>query len=133
MDTLKIHSGVVRLNIEDEYGHSRGIFAFNPEDIESLKNIYKLQDEINQKQVELQEVANNCKTLDEKVEFITKTVQYYKGVIDRCFGEGTSQIVFGDCNTLEMFSDFLEGIMPYYEKANERRLAKYKKAKKSGK
>lgn len=133
METLKIHSGVVRLNIEDEYGHSRGVFSFNPKDLEQMSRIYKLREEIGQKQTEIQQKAAKLETMDEKVDFIMEVVHYYRELIDKCFGEGTSDLVFGECNTLEMFGDFLDGITPYYEKANAERLAKYKKPKKSGK
>lgn len=128
MESLQVRTGQISLKILDDNGDVRGIFKFNPDDIESAKRVRTLQLELATKETELEEKANKCETEDEKVDFLCETVHYFRGVIDKCFGEGTSDILFGDACCLDMFADFFNGISPYYEKASKARLAKYKQA-----
>ena len=37
-------------------------------------------------------------------------------ILDKFLGKGTCQAIFGDYNDKEMFADFLEGLMPEFEK-----------------
>lgn len=127
MDSLQIKTGVVNLRILDDEGNERGIFKFNPEDIESAKRVIELQDKLVASEEAFAERCKDCKTAEEQLSLLTETIDYYKGIIDECFGEGTSQLVFGDAHTLSMFGDFIEGITPYYKKASEKRTAKYRK------
>lgn len=130
MDSLQVRTGQISLRILDDNGDERGIFKFNPEDIESAKQVVALQGELEEKRAEFESKIETCNTTDEKIELLSETVSYFKGLVDKCFGEGTSEIVFGNANTLSMFTDFFEGIMPYYEKASKKRIAKYDKVKK---
>lgn len=127
MDSLQIKTGQVSLRILDDEGNERGIFKFNPEDIESAKRVIELQDKLVASEESFAERSKECKTAEEQLALLTETVDYYKGLIDECFGEGTSQLVFGDARTLSMFGDFIEGITPYYKKASEKRTSKYRK------
>lgn len=125
MDSLKISTGRVRLQIVDEAGNQRGIFSFNPSDIQSAKRIIEIQKEFEAKNSEFQARINNAETLEEKVTILDDLVSYFESVIDDCFGSGSSQILFGDDKSVEMFYDFFDGITPYYEKASKERMAKY--------
>ena len=127
MESLKIRTGSVSLQILDDAGLERGVFTFNPEDIESAKRVIGLQQELEHKQSELDVKAENCETDEEKVNLLIEAVDYLEDLIDKCFGTGTSNLLFGDAKTLSMFSDFFEGITPYYEKASKARMAKYSK------
>ena len=130
MDSLQVRTGQVSLRILDDSGEERGIFRFNPEDIESAKKLLALQEELTNKNDEFVEREKQCKTADERIALLSETVTYFRGLIDNCFGEGTSDLVFGNAHTLSMFSDFIEGITPYYTKASAKRTAKYKKSAK---
>ena len=103
MDSLKISTGRVRLQIVDEAGNQRGIFSFNPSDIQSAKRIIEIQKEFEAKNSEFQARINNAETLEEKVTILDDLVSYFEGVIDDCFGSGSSQILFGDDKSIEMF------------------------------
>ena len=127
MDSLQVRTGQVSLRILDDAGEERGIFRFNPEDVESAKRVLELQDELVRKNDEFKEANKNCKTADERIALLSETVNYFRGLIDNCFGEGTSDLVFGNAHTLSMFSDFIEGITPYYAQASKKRTAKYRK------
>ena len=134
METLKIHTGQVCLNIVDDSGESRGVFKFNPNDITVAKRIYSLQGTIADKQKEYEERVNQAEASEESsIELLEEIVQYFRGVIDDIFGAGSSNILFGDACSISMFDDFFEGITPYYQKASEARVQKYKKVKGSTK
>jgi hypothetical protein len=130
MDSLQVRTGQISLRILDDDGEERGIFRFNPKDIESAKRVILLQDELNAKLEEYSERNEKCKTAEERVELLSESVNYLRGIIDDCFGEGTSDIVFGTAHTLTMFSDFIEGITPYYTAASKERTNKYRKSSK---
>lgn len=125
MESLQIRTGEIKLQILDDSGEERGIFKFNPEDVKVAERIMGLQEEFQIKQKEFQAKVPECETAEAQVKLLTEIVDYFKGLVDECFGVGTSALVFGDSNTLGMFEDFFTGITPYYQKASEKRLAKY--------
>lgn len=125
MDSLQIRSGRIKLQILDDSGEERGIFSFNPNDIESAKRVVEVQKEFEIKNKEFQIKSKECTTTEEKIKLLDEVVLYFRELIDNCFGEGSSQILFGDEKSIDMFYDFFEGITPYYEKASEDRMAKY--------
>ena len=130
MDSLQVRTGQISLRILDDAGEERGIFRFNPEDIESAKKVVSLQGTLEEKSKEFEARNAECKTAEEKLELLAETVDYFRGMIDDCFGEGTSDLVFGNAHTLSMFTDFIEGITPYYSQASAKRTSKYVKSKK---
>lgn len=127
MDSLQVRTGQVSLRILDDEGNERGIFRFNPEDVESARRVVALRDELDAKQEEFVTREKECDTAEKKIDLLNETVDYFKGAIDSCFGVGTSALVFGEAKSLSMFADFLAGITPYYTKASEKRLNKYRK------
>ena len=126
MESLKIRTGEVRIRILDDRDEERGIFKFNPEDIETTKKFLNVQKEFEVKQKEFLDKSELCNTPDKKIELLSEIVDYLKTTIDDCFGQGSSQILFGDSCSLTMFEDFFEGITPYYEQASQARIEKYK-------
>lgn len=130
MDSLQVRTGQVSLRILDDAGEERGIFRFNPEDIESAKKVISLQSTLEEKNQEFIKRNEACKTAEERIELLSETVTYFRGMIDECFGAGTSDLVFGNAHTLSMFTDFIEGIIPYYSQASAKRTSKYQKPKK---
>lgn len=129
MESLQIRTGQISLNVLDDQGESRGVFKFNPSDIESAKQVNLVQKEFEQREVEYQQRAEKCETVEDKVALLEEVVDYMEQSIDRVFGQGSSKILFGDAKTLSMFDDFFNGIAPYYNKAAEERMAKYNKKK----
>lgn len=127
MESLQIRTGQISLMILDDAGDERGVFKFNPEDIELAKKVMNIQAELNVKTAEYEERSKFCETTESKVELLSEAVNYFKELVDTCFGEGTSALVFGDANTLSMFEDFFNGITPYFEKASKKRMEKYRK------
>lgn len=132
MESLQIRTGQVRLQILDDQGNERGIFTFNPEDVEDAKRALDLREEFDAKVKDFEERSAHCETNAEKMDLLSEVVRYFRGLVDQCYGEGSSQLLFGEAKTLSMFKDFFDGIMPYYQKASDARISKYKKEK-SGK
>ena len=129
MESLQIRTGRIRLEILDDTGNSRGIFSFNPTDVESAKKVMNLQHELTVKNKEFTDKANACTQPEEQVDLLNEIVNYFEGVIDEIFGAGSSLTLFGKHKSLSMFYDFFDGIMPYYQRASEQRMAKYIKPK----
>lgn len=130
MESLKISTGQISLQILDDNGEPRGVFKFNPQDIESAKQFVRIKNELTDKQLEFDARSSVCNTEEERVELLSEIVDYFNDLIDKCFGSGSSEILFGGAKTLSMFADFFEGITPYYEKASNSRLSKYNKKSK---
>lgn len=125
MESLQVRTGEVSLQILDDQGDVRGIFKFNPEDVQSAKNVVALMEDFKVKQVEFGERTKTCTTPEEQVDLLVEIVNYFENMVDQCFGPGSSQLIFGNSKTLSMFEDFFNGITPYYQKASEKRVAKY--------
>mgnify|MGYP007069897880 CR=1 FL=1 len=131
MQSLQVRTGEIKLQILDDAGEERGIFKFNPTDIESAKKVLSFQAELNSKQVEFEEQAKKCETPEEKINLLDEVCTYFNNLIDECFGAGSSQLLFGGAKTLSMYDDFIQGIIPYYQKASKDRVAKYSPKKTS--
>lgn len=134
MPSLQIHTGEVRLQILDDAGEVRGIFKFNPTDIEAAKRLLKIQEDFESKETEFQKKAEEIEksgSTSDKINLLSELCQYIEGEIDECFGEGSSKILFGNSVSIDMFNDFFNGITPYYEKASKERLAKYQEKNKA--
>jgi hypothetical protein len=125
MESLQVKTGQVSLRILDDAGNERGVFRFNPTDVQSATRLFELQSEFEQRQKELEEKEKQCVTPQEKGQFMVECIDYLRNGIDSVFGEGSSQLLFGNAHTLSMFYDFFHGITPYYQKASEQRMAKY--------
>lgn len=127
MESLQVRTGQISLQILDDYGEVRGVFKFNPQDIESAKRVFALQNELPVMQEEFERKIASAKTEEEKINILSGIVDYFNQAIDECFGKGSSDILFGGARTLSMYEDFFTGITPYYQKAGESRVKKYKK------
>ena len=54
MESLQVRTGQISLRILDDAGEERGIFRFNPEDVESARRVVSLQKELDEKQREFE-------------------------------------------------------------------------------
>jgi len=136
MSNININTGEIRLTINDD--ESR-VIAFNPNDLEFVNNLYELLADLENKEKEYKakeaEIDKNTEVnsygipvnLKEKLELLKETCSYMRGKVDTVFGEGTSQMVFGSVNTLDMFEQFFEGVTPYIEKVRSVKTNKYTK------
>lgn len=134
MDKLSI-SGVKRLSINDDPNR---VIEFNPSDVLFAERFYKVYRDFEAKQTEFLEKSKQLdekskiltpeglpSNLEEGVEFLREVCTFMREKIDLLFGEGTSQIAFGDALSLEMIGQFFDGISPYVWSAREAKLEKH--------
>ena len=131
---LNINAGGIKLTINNDPNR---VLEFNPEDVGFAARFYDLMQEFKAKAQEYSDEAqklDNNKELDEygipvnmkeKIELLSKVCAYFREQIDRVFGLGTSAIVFGKINNVNMFAEFFEGITPYIDKARTEKIKKY--------
>lgn len=136
MNNININSGEIRLTINDDENR---VIAFNPNDLEFVDRLYNLIADFEKKEKEYKlkekEIDKNTEVdsynipinFKEKLELVKETCSYMREKIDFVFGEGTSQKVFGNTNTLDMFEQFFDGITPYIEKVRIQKVSKYMK------
>jgi hypothetical protein len=137
---INIDKGVTHIPVTRD-GESVGAISFNANSIEFAEGFYTLlksfdgrMSEFEKKAIKLDGVTKvdefgfpiNTK---EKLQLIKETCEYMREEIDKLFGENTCSVVFGDSNTLDMFSQFFEGVIPYFEKSRSLKIAKYTKGK----
>ena len=127
MEPIKISTGMVSVDIIDDFGEVRGVFKFNPEDLGVMKRMLELKNKIQSESSENEKKESECKTGEERMLFLEKICTDYKNQIDNIWGTGTSNILFGDAVCLTMFSDFLAGVGKCYEDESQKRINKYKK------
>lgn len=126
MDTLKIGSGAVRLKIVRD--GVEGVISFNPLDVGFMERAYKLMEDAEGKEKEYHDkllAAEKTGGIKEKIAVVKEYCIYMREQVDYCFGQGTSDTVFGDSLDVDMFADFLEGVAPYIRKAQGARIKKY--------
>jgi len=138
MDSIRIDTGVKCISIERD-GGVRGEIEFNPSDVnfaEKFQRMYarlqEKQDEFHEKSLAIDANQNVDKAgmpenAAERVAFLREVGEFVRAEIDSLFGEGTSQIVFGDYVPLDpsVYGQFLDGISPHVELARSEKMDKY--------
>ena len=142
MAAIKINTGMIRLQVECD-GRTEEI-TFNPDDVGFINKFCDLMKTMEEKQVEYDAriaelekeesfdtygIPHNMK---ERLALMLEICLFMREQVDMVFGAGTSQKIFGDANTLEMFTQFFEGIAPYIQKNREEKMAKYISGKQAG-
>jgi hypothetical protein len=137
MDEIVISTGKKRIAIKDDSGEVRGEISFNPTDTLFREKFYQLIGEFKAKIDELTEKSKELEKntqVDEnglfvntgdRIAFVRETCEYLREKIDHLFGDGTSQIAFGDSLSLELFPQFFEGIMPFVKESGNKAMEKY--------
>ena len=131
---LKITSGEVRLRINDD---EKNLLVFNPDDIVFAEKFYGLAKSfaIKQKDFEARiKILQGDETKDEydipantgdAIQLTKELCVYMRVEIDKIFGEGVSDRLFGDTNSVSMLGQFFDGIQPYVVKARSKKMAQY--------
>ena len=142
MTVIKINTGIIRLQVECD-GRTDEI-AFNPDDVGFVNRFCDLTKAMETKQAEydakIEElekeegfdtfgIPSNTK---ERLALMLEICLFMREQVDMVFGAGTSQKIFGDVNTLEMFTQFFDGITPYIQKNRQEKMAKYIASKQAG-
>lgn len=136
MDSIKIETGAKRLSVERD-GIVAGEIVFNPNDVSWVENFFALADEMAKKvsafekryaelsaQAEADELGIPI-NVNERVIFVREFCAYMRERIDKIFGAGTSQILFGDALLVDSIMQFFENITPYVKTARAEKVAPY--------
>lgn len=129
MDEIRISSGAKSVNIVRD-GVNVGVFTFNPKDVKEAQRHSEIVAEMEikrEKYIEKATELDKGNDAQAKIDFLAEFIADIYNDIDRIYGDGTSKMVFGDTLELDMISDFLRSLTPYYKTASEERTAKYKK------
>ncbi len=124
VETLKIESGRVELAVN---GDPERIIAFDPEDVAFAAGFYGLAGRFAQKEEEYRARAAALQEGDAQgtIVLMEEMCGWLRKEIDGLFGEGTCETAFGSGNSLRMYQQFFEGVVPYVRKAREKKLAAY--------
>ena len=132
---LQINTGIVSLAIMRD-GKDTGTLSFNPTDTLFAERFYALLGE-------LQKSLNDYKArgielskkgfdqdgvpvnVEEQIAMQIQLCNYLREKIDKIFGEGTSQKLFGEVRNLEIYQQFFDGILPFFQQARAEKVAKY--------
>lgn len=123
MESLNLNTGAVTLAIN---GDKSRTITFYPTDIRFVESFFGLCEAFLDKQKELDQKQKEVK--DNKTKEIAlrrETFDFMRGEIDRVFGTGTAQTVFGDHDVLTAYVQFFRGIEPYVRKARKEELDRY--------
>lgn len=132
MNDLKIDSGAVRLTID---GDENRVIRFYPTDVSFIEGFYELAYTFDKKRIEIEakekEILSGPGEYNEKAMKAAKlrgdVFKTMREGIDRIFGAGTSQTVFGDHDNLSMAANFFVGVTPYIQAVRKREMERYTK------
>lgn len=132
--SIAIDVGEIVLAVNED---ASKLVRFNPGDVAFAERFYALTRDFQKKLVEYEtryrvldketkvDADHLPVNMDKRIGLMRDICEYIKSRIDSVFGDGTSQAVFGDALTLEMFDQFFEGVSPYFDSARERVTKKY--------
>lgn len=136
MQSIKIDTGAVTIPIERD-GELVSSINFNPNEVTFVEKFYGLISRLEEKEKEykhrLEELGDDedvdsygiPKNMGEGLKLLHDICDYMKTEIDSVFGVGTSEAVFGNATTLDMFEQFLDGVTPYIQQVRIGKTEKY--------
>lgn len=134
MENLIIDSGIKRIRINED---DNRIIEFNPEDIVFVEKFYGLIKKFEEKEADFRLKTEEIGSIEGEDEYgiplntkqtldlILDLCNYLRKEIDEVFGEDTSNKAFGQTQTLNMFEQFFNGIVPFVQKTRNERIEKY--------
>jgi hypothetical protein len=145
MDVIKTSTGNKEISVERD-GKLAGVVRFNPSDVVFAEKFYALVGEFESKLAEYQarseaiesqtELDNNQLpiNMEDRLSLLREACTFIRERIDHLFGAGTSQIAFGDTLSLDIFTQFFEGVTPFIQSVRSEKIAQYSaKSQRSGK
>lgn len=145
MDLIKTSTGNKEISVERD-GKLAGVVRFNPSDVVFAEKFYALVGEFESKLAEYQtrseaiesqtELDNNQLpvNMEDRLALLREACTFIRERIDHLFGTGTSQIAFGDTLSLDIFTQFFEGITPFIQAVRTEKIAQYSvKGQRTGK
>lgn len=139
MDSLQITSSARKIAINDDPNR---IITFNPHDVIFAEKFYNLigefQKTLTQYEPRARAIESNTAVdennlpvnFGERIALHREICDYIRERIDHLFGVGTSQIAFGDERDPEQFTQFFDGLKPFFKDARTPKIEKYTNSKK---
>ena len=132
MDSLNTAGKAVRLCIDND--ESR-VIEFYPTDVTFAENFYALAAEFEERRKDIEtrsaaiEAGEGTKLEKSRAELALarEAFSILREGIDRTFGPGTAQTVFGDRDSVAMVARFFRGVTPYIRRARQGELDRYLK------
>lgn len=130
MESLHIDTGAVTLSINND---EKRTITFYPTDVHFADAFFNLvrdfmqhREDVSRQEEEIKESGGTAAERSAKeVELLRETYAFMRERIDNCFGAGTSEIVFGNHDSLGAYASFFRGVEPYVRKARTDELARY--------
>jgi hypothetical protein len=134
---LNIKTGVVRISVKNDTGAPGGVISFNPSDSIFREGFYLLANEFQTKLAEMEKESNELEKNSQvdgngllvnamdRIALVKEICVYLRGKIDHLFGEGTSMVAFGDCLNLDVFPQFFDAMVPFFQEAGAEATRKY--------
>lgn len=133
MDNIQISTGEKRVTINSDPDK---VIVFNPTDILFAERFYALLGDMQKTLKDFREkgVALSRAQKDENgipvniqehIDLQRELCDYLREKTDKVFGEGTSQKVFGEVRNLDVYKQFFDGILPFFQQARAERIAMY--------
>lgn len=130
MESLHIDTGAVTLSINNDENRT---ITFYPTDVHFAESFFDLvrdfmqhREIVSKKEEEIKASGGTAAERSAKeVELLRETYAFMRERIDNCFGAGTSEIVFGNHDSLGAYASFFRGVEPYVRKARTDELARY--------
>jgi hypothetical protein len=132
-DSIRIDLGTIRLQVND----GPEFIEFNPQDTLFAERFYGLVQVLEDKGKEYQQRSDELGLEEEQdqetafrnapagLALLRDVCEFLRSELDRVFGAGTSQKLFGDVLALDGFSQFFDAITPYIQKARTEKVQKY--------
>lgn len=133
MDNIQINTGEKRVTINN---NPNKVIVFNPTDILFAERFYALLGDMQktlkdyrEKGVALQKAAKDEDgipvNIQQHINLQHELCDYLRDKTDKVFGDGTSQNIFGDVRNLDVYKQFFDGILPFFQQARADRVAMY--------
>jgi len=145
MSAIKLKSKVKTIDLTNENDENIGKITFNPEDIGAYNELLSIGDiitKISENYDSVKEISNipegkleslekykdaqnNFDQIGKFTSFVVEQVEKISEKINRIFGNGTSELIFQGGHDLELLSNFIEAVIPYFKSAKKERVNKY--------
>lgn len=133
MDNIQIITGEKRVTINGD--HDR-VIVFNPTDALFAERFYALLSEMQKTLKDFKAKGEALTTserdedgmpvnMQEHISLQKYLCDYLREKIDKVFGDGTSQKAFGEVRNLDVYLQFFDGILPFFQQARSERVAMY--------
>lgn len=130
MESLHIDTGAVTLSINNDENRT---ITFYPTDVhfaeaffDIVRDFMQHRENVSKKEEAIKVSGSTAAEKSAKeVELLRETYAFMRERIDNCFGAGTSEIVFGNHDSLGAYASFFRGVEPYVRKARTDELARY--------